>query len=37
MTALQITSMLIMPVSGLLFAAVALYIVSRKSGPGYKG
>ncbi|TCR04504.1 hypothetical protein EDF70_102603 [Neorhizobium sp. JUb45] len=36
MTFLQIASMLLMPVSGLLFAGVALYIVNRKFGPGYK-
>lgn len=36
MTIWQIAVMLMMPVSGLLFAGVALYIVNRKFGPGYR-
>jgi hypothetical protein len=36
MTAWQIAATLMMPISGLLFAGVALYIVNRKFGPGYK-
>jgi hypothetical protein len=36
MTVWQIASMLLVPVSGLLFVAVALYIVNRKFGPGYR-
>ncbi len=36
MTTLQIASMLIAPVSALIFGLVALYIVNRKFGPGHR-
>ncbi|MDP9839058.1 hypothetical protein J2T09_003833 [Neorhizobium huautlense] len=36
MTIWQIAAMLMMPASALIFAGVALYIVNRKFGPGYK-
>ncbi|TWF56747.1 hypothetical protein FHW37_102386 [Neorhizobium alkalisoli] len=36
MNTLQIASMLLMPVSGLAFALVALYIVNRKFGHDHR-